>query len=407
MTPIVAAAGSVTQADITMNSVQGAPKFTPLTGNVTVNSISSDGNIIAGSIASPGGTYRFTEADGHQALNNTGGSYFSTMSRDGSFFSSETVNSANKRVASILQYPGGAWQQLPVPQVAPPAVAAPSDYVTTAYGVSEYGRAVAGGVSVDTNGPLPGEVGRIRPFIWTPENGSRELPVPAGTRNARPNNISANGSTVLGWYDFPTSGTTRYGARWVNGEFIPFTTPAMYVGEANASTPDGSVILGKNAGPRLEAWYWTQEKGVQLLGRLGALNTASANAVSDDGQVIGGFGGSVALFPGDVSGHRPFLWTPELGFVDFENFLKAQGSVFDGWIVNSINAMTPDGTRMVGSGYAPNLKGLAGWIIDIPSVNICHAPPGNPTNTKTINVPFRGDMGDHLKHGDTIGFCTE
>jgi len=68
--------------------------------------------------------------------------------------------------------------------------------------------------------------------------------------------------------------------------------------------------------------------------------------------------------------------------------------------------MTPDGTRFVGSGYAPN-KGLAGWIIDIPSVNICNAPPGNPTNTKTINVPFRGDMGDHLKHGDTIGICTE
>jgi uncharacterized membrane protein len=245
----------------------------------------------------------------------------------------------------------------------------------------------------------------VRPFIWTPEGGSRELPVPAGTRNARPNNISANGSTVLGWYDFNNSGTTRFGARWVNGEFIPFTTPAMFVGEANVSTPDGSVILGRNAGPRLEAWYWTQEKGVQLLGRLGAINTSSANAVSDDGQVIAGFGGSVAQFPGDVSGHRAFLWTPELGFVDFENFLKAQGMAFEGWIINSTNAMNADGTRFVGSGYSP--RGLSGWMIDIPTVNICHAPPGNPTNTQTINVPFRGDMGDHLKHGDTIGVCTQ
>jgi len=407
MTPIVATAGSVIQADITMNSVQGAPKFTPLIGGMVLNSISSDGNIIAGAPASGGGTYRYTEADGHQLLNDTSGSFFSTMSRDGSFFSSETMNAANKRVASILQYPGGSWQQLPVPQVALPAVAAPSDYVTTAYGVAEYGRAVAGGVSVDSNGPLPGEVGRIRPFIWTPENGSRELPVPAGTRNAKPNNISADGSTVLGWYDFPTSGTTRYGVRWVNGEFLPFTTPAMYVGEANVSTPDGSVILGRNAGPRLEAWYWTREKGVQLLGRLGAINVSSANAVSDDGQVISGFGGSVAEFPGDVAGHRAFLWTPELGFVNFDNFLRAQGTAFDGWLINSTNSMTPDGTKFVGSGYAPNLKGLAGWIIDMQTVNICHAPPGNPTNTKTITVPFRGDMGDHLKHGDTIGFCTE
>jgi hypothetical protein len=47
------------------------------------------------------------------------------------------------------------------------------------WGVAENGRAVAGCVAVDTNGPLPGETGRVRPFIWTPENGSQVLPVPA------------------------------------------------------------------------------------------------------------------------------------------------------------------------------------------------------------------------------------
>jgi hypothetical protein len=181
----------------------------------------------------------------------------------------------------------------------------------------------------------------------------------------------------------------------------------MYVGEANVSTPNGSVIIGRNAGPKLEAWYWTQEKGIQLLGRLGAINVSSANSISDDGQVISGFGGSVAQFPGDVAGHRAFLWTPELGFVNFDNFLRAQGTAFDGWLINSTNSMTPDGTKFVGSGYAPHLKGLAGWIIDMQTVNICHAPPGNPRNTQSITVPFRGDMGDHLKHGDTIGFCTQ
>lgn len=181
---------------------------------------------------------------------------------------------------------------------------------------------------------------------------------------------------------------------------------SMYVGDANASTPGGSVILGKGAGPQLEAWYWT-EKSIQLLGRLGAINASSANAVSNDGQVISGFGGSVAQFPGDVYGHRAFPWTPELGFVNFENFLRAQGTVFDGWLINSTNAMTPDGTKFVGSGYARHLRGMAGWTIDMQTVNICHAPPGNPANTKTITVPFRGDEGDHLKHGDTVGFCTD
>jgi hypothetical protein len=184
-----------------------------------------------------------------------------------------------------------------------------------------------------------------------------------------------------------------------------FSTPELTVGEAYRTTPDGRVILGMNAGPRAEAWYWTEATGLQLLGRLGALGPASANAVSDDGQVIAGFGGNTAQFPSDVSGARAFLWTSSLGFVDFENFLKAQGTWFEGWILNSVNSMTSDGTTFVGGGYGPH--GLAAWTIKLDKVNICHAPPGNPKNAHTINVPFRGDMDDHLKHGDTIGVCTQ
>ena len=402
--PVVANAGSTVQADIVLNSVKGAPKFTPMAPGVTIRAISADGSILGGAITT-GGTYRYSDADGHQALNTTPQALFGTMSRDGSYFVSETLNSANKRVASLLQYPGGAWQQLPVPEVMAPVTVAPTtEFLTAAYGVAEDGRAVAGSVSVDTNGPLPGETARVRPFIWTPEAGSVELPVPAGARNARPNGISADGSTVLGWHDTAAS-ANRLAAAWVNGEFISLSTPNLVVREANKSTPDGSIILGQGAGPNSAAWYWTREKGVQVLGRFGEINTASANAVSDDGQVIAGFGGSISPWPGDVSGHRAFLWTPELGFVDFENFLKAQGTSFEGWIVNSANSVTPDGTRFVGSGYSP--RGLAGWVIDLQKVNICHAPPGNPKNTHTINVLFRGDMANHLKHGDTIGFCTD
>ena len=403
MSPIVATAGSMIPADITLNSVPGAPKFTPMTVGISPHSLTNDGKVISGSI-NGGGAFRWTEEEGYLALNSTVGATSSKMSRDGSAFISETPNSTNRRVASLLFYPGGTWQQLPAPAVVPPMTIVPSDYVTSSYGVADYGKAVAGVVSVDLNGPLPGGGGRGRPFIWTPEGGSQMLPVPADTRDARPNDISADGSTVLGWYDFPNSNTTRLGARWVNGEFIPFSTPTMTVGEARKSTPDGKVVIGQNAGPGRFAWFWTQETGVKLLGRLGQLSNSSANAVSDDGRIIAGFGGNRALFPNDVSGHRAFLWTPELGFVDYEDFLKAQGTTFEGWILNSVNHMTPDGNLFIGVGYAP-VSGLAGWKIPMDRVNICHAPPGNPTNTHTINVLFKGDMANHLKHGDTIGVC--
>lgn len=37
-------------------------------------------------------------------------------------------------------------------------------------------------------------------------------------------------------------------------------------------------------------------------------------------------------------------------------------------------------------------------------VTICHIPPGNPDNKKTMTVPA-GDVAGHLGHGDTLGPC--
>ena len=135
------------------------------------------------------------------------------------------------------------------------------------------------------------------------------------------------------------------------------------------------------------------------------MSSASANAISDDGQVVSGFGGSNSFFPGDISGNRAFLWTRELGFVDFEDFLRAQGTSFEGWILSATSSMSSNGLRHIGTGISP--RGPAGFIIDLDKVNLCHASPGNPTKRSTINVPFNGGMSDHLTHGDTIGVCSE
>jgi hypothetical protein len=36
---------------------------------------------------------------------------------------------------------------------------------------------------------------------------------------------------------------------------------------------------------------------------------------------------------------------------------------------------------------------------------ICHASPGNPSYTKTVDIAWPGGLADHLAHGDTIGQC--
>ena len=404
ITPITAVAGKSTTADIVLNSVKGAPKFTPMVPGAFARTISSDGSVIGGAI-SGGGTFRFTEKGGYEVLNQSD-NVGSVMSRDGNWFASETQNGSDgyeSTQSSILQL-GGTWQRIPVPTPPAPAVAEPCDTTSHSWGIAGNGTAVSGMYWVDANGAEDGGKCRAWPFLWTPEGGSVHLPIPANTRSARPNNMSDDASTVVGWYESNGSGFRR-GARWTNGSFEEFSTSELEVGEAQNVNPDGSFIVGEGAGDMGEAWLWSRDGGLKILGRFGFISSASANAVSDDGQVVSGFGGSTSFFPGDLSGNRAFLWTPELGFVDFEDFLKAQGTSFEGWILSATSSMSSNGLRHIGTGISP--RGPAGFIIDLDKVNLCHASPGDPSNTKTVNVPFKGGMNVHLGHGDTIGVCSE
>jgi hypothetical protein len=402
MEPITAVAGATVDADIVLNSVEGAPKFTPMLPNIFARSVSADGSIVGGGV-SPGGAFRWTEGGGYQILNQTQDAD-AAMSRDGSVFVSDTTAPNGLRNASIvnLNSASPAWLQLPFPVVEAPSVLMTSDCAaaSSASRVSADGKSVSAIVYVDTNGSLPGEACRVRPFVWNAGTGSKLLQVPASVRNSRPNSMSDDLSLVAGFHD--TFGP-RLGLRWENGTMYEMSTPSLSVGEASYVTPDGKFMTGNNAGPKQNPWIWTREGGLQMLGRTGPNFTASALSASDNGKVVAGLGGSVAHFPGDASGNRAFLWTPELGTVDFENFLMAQGTFFEGWRLWSSTSMSADGAIHVGSGAGP--RGAAGWMINMTKVNICHAPPGNPKNTQTINIPFVDAMADHLKHGDTIGFC--
>jgi hypothetical protein len=403
MEPITAVAGTSVEADVILNSVKGAPRFIPMLPNAFARQVSADGNVVGGGI-SPGGTFRWTQQGGYEVLDQTFGSDGS-MSRDGLSFATNTLSNGLP-VASVLNI-GSTWQQLPLPTAIAPAVTMTTcSQLSSAARISGDGRSVAGHFYVDANGPATGQTCRVRPAIWSVEGGSEALPVPANlplNRSARATGISDDRSLVIGWHD---GFGPRAGVRWENGQLIEFSTPQMFVQEASYITPDGKTIVGANAGNDVQkAWMWTREGGLKTFDRVAPRFSAVALSASDDGKIVGGLGGSFSQFPGDASGNRAFLWTPELGSVDFENFLKSQGTFFEGWILWSTSSISADGTTHIGSGIGP--RGGAGWIIKLDKVNICHAPPGNPTNAHTINVPFIGDMADHLRHGDTIGVCTD
>jgi hypothetical protein len=401
--PITAVAGTSVDADIVLNTVKGAPEFIPLAPNAYARSVSGDGTVVGGGV-SPGGTFRWTAEGGYDVLNQTRDAD-STMSRDGLKFASETLAPNGLRVASILNY-GATWQQLPLPVAEAPAVVMDTcSALSSANRISGDGDATAGFVYVDANGSAPGQTCRVRPFVWSAQNGSRILPLPANflvNRSARATGISDDESMIIGWHD---QFGPRSGVRWENGQYIEFSTPQIPVQEASYVTPDGKTVVGANGGPLQQPWIWTREGGLKLLDRVAPRFSAVALAASDDGKVVGGLGGSFSQFPGDISGNRAFMWTPELGSVDFEKFLQIQGTFFEGWILWSTSSISADGTTHIGTGAGP--RGAAGWMIKLDKVNVCHAPPGNPSNARTINVPFIDTMGEHLKHGDTIGVCTD
>ena len=43
-------------------------------------------------------------------------------------------------------------------------------------------------------------------------------------------------------------------------------------------------------------------------------------------------------------------------------------------------------------------------LIDISMVNVCHAPPGNPANQRTLVISW-SSVEEHVGHGDFLGSC--
>jgi hypothetical protein len=105
-----------------------------------------------------------------------------------------------------------------------------------------------------------------------------------------------------------------------------------------------------------------------------------------------------------LTGTIPIFWSEATGTVDFQLFLVAQGlDELYFWYLAQNNAVSADGMTIGGYGYNPDGK-MEGYIVDMHKMWICHMPPGNPENARTLGVEF-GSVGDHLAHGDFLGTC--
>lgn len=121
---------------------------------------------------------------------------------------------------------------------------------------------------------------------------------------------------------------------------------------------DGSVVVGYQHYSLpyppysvVEAFRWTEEAGRVSLGHLSDdVMNSEAFDVSDDGSIIVG-----ASHAGSGIGFKPFIWTQSTGMLDIEEFLASElGLDLEGWTLSTVEAISGDGTTLVGSGINPD-----------------------------------------------------
>jgi uncharacterized membrane protein len=153
--------------------------------------------------------------------------------------------------------------------------------VADAAGMSSDGRIVVGNLPSGGGG-----------YLWTEETG----PVSLGF-GSEAEAVSDDGSVVMGHLRLPTAvGQLDFAARWTEQlGWVPlpsvnnnYATCGSSWTHAYDMTPDGSAIVGLtwDDGCKGVAFRWSEQTGTVLLPRE---YRARANAISDDGMVVGGF----------------------------------------------------------------------------------------------------------------------
>jgi probable HAF family extracellular repeat protein len=120
---------------------------------------------------------------------------------------------------------------------------------------------------------------------------------------------------------------------------------------ADGVSANGSVIVGSSSGADTQAFRWTQQDGMIGLGTLpnGSRNSR-ARGVSADGSII------VGQCYGE-GGFEAFIWDAAHGMRSLRQVLVSQFDLANslaGWKLKSANAVSADGSFVVGDGINPN-----------------------------------------------------
>ena len=237
------------------------------------------------------------------------------------------------------------------------------DNLSSGYNISGDGTTVVGSAYVE---PTPGQSGvAVHATAWTAATGLIDL----GSlytninRSTRANDVSEDGSVIVGWQDFNGPWKSAVWRKDANGDYLPneylLVDPTgdpmdeyNQLGEATAVSADGNWIGGKgDYANNNEPWIWNENSGYMSLGTLAPGSTGYVTDINHDGtRVIGYF----VIGPWDPN--VPFIWTSTGGLQDFNDFItNTLGYSMGASPVYSPSAMSSNGEYVTGWGYDPTI----------------------------------------------------
>jgi uncharacterized delta-60 repeat protein len=262
----------------------------------------------------------------------------------------------------------------------PQGVRTLSTYKGEAVGISADGKTVVGNVSGPTF---------RHPFVWSELAGFVQLPLWDESDSTFANAVSADGSAIVG--EAAGNGGNQ-AVVWRNGEIqgLGDLEGGKYYSAARGVSADGRVVVGQaQSALGTEAFRWTAETGLVSLGDApGAGYGSAARAISSDGQIIVGDGN------GQVDG--AFTWDVQHGLRQLRDYLQTElGVPANGWQLNFVGGVSPDGQRIVGAGTNRDGKTEA-WMAVIPREGprgsvAENAPVGTAVGTLDADDPDAGD----------------
>jgi len=188
-------------------------------------------------------------------------------------------------------------------------------------------------------------------------------PFSAQTTSARA--MSNDGNTIVGYAD--DAGFNKRPWRWTAGTGIVDLTGGAWTGFARGCSPDGSIVVGNrnDVSPSI-AFLGTDILGMQDLGTIGTVGSTTYDTSFLLDMSLGGCRGAGLCSASAISGSQlACIWEPGIGWRSIKQVLSDAGINMTGWTLNFANSLSDDGQVIAGYGVNPSGQTQA-WVARIP-----------------------------------------